>query len=74
MSDIHDPKGLMRLRFKCPECGGQMFGTSNSTSENWIGHCHDFWPDGTRCRYTWKRSMDDELGVFVKEATKEDGE
>lgn len=46
--------------FKCPKCGGCMFGTSSiSDWDNAVGHCHDFLPDGTRCDFTWHRFTED---------------
>ena len=66
MTKIYDPKGLMKLEFRCPQCGGKMFGTSNATSDDAEGHCNSYDSDGSRCGYRWERSMDEELGVFVK--------
>jgi hypothetical protein len=63
---VSDPRGLMGLKFKCPRCGGYRFGTSMAGDWNVaMGHCNT----GT-CGYTWKRSEDDKLGVFVPKEAK----
>lgn len=50
--------------FKCPECGGYKFGTSDCSKPiaEWIGECHggDHW-DG--CGFEWSRSDDIKYGL-----------
>lgn len=45
--------------FKCPECKGFMFGTSNTGKEYEKGHCHDFFKDGSKCSFKWNRPSED---------------
>ncbi len=59
MAQIHDPKGLLNLRFECPRCGGHMFGTSSPKGKHKKGHCHDYKPNGERCGFTWLRPEED---------------
>lgn len=55
-----------RYEFKCPKCGGKMFGTSNCHNwDNAVGHCHDFNEDGSRCDFTWNRCEDDKVMVVI---------
>lgn len=64
-SAINDPKGLMQLKFKCPECGSCRFGTSQVKEwDKAKGHCHGYKPDGSACRYSWNRSTEDD-NVFI---------
>ena len=64
---IDDPKGLMKKMFVCPTCGGNMFGTS--FADDWQGrakgYCKSIDTYGRRCSFEWKRSQDEELGLFV---------
>lgn len=68
---IDDPKGLMKLEYKCPECGGPYFGTSNGLDWNEaIGHCHSLTPSGLYCNHRWKRSSEEDAKHFVKKEGK----
>lgn len=51
---------MLNSKFKCPECGGYKFGSSDCTSDNMKGHCHNDLPDGSRCLFTWDRNTEDE--------------
>lgn len=54
--------------FKCPECGGIMFGTYNAGDwDNAVGHCHDFNDDGSRCNFTWLRLSEDSKVMIGEE-------
>jgi len=66
MISIDDPKGLMKLKFRCPQCGGSYFGTSNAGNINSTGHCHTYLPDGKRCNYTWIRNEETDAKHFIK--------
>jgi hypothetical protein len=48
---------MMEKVFQCPECNGQYWGTSNASSDNAVGHCHDQF--GQRCTFSWPRTDDD---------------
>ncbi len=48
------------IRFKCPKCGGYMFGTTAIGTHNETGHCHDYLPSGFRCTFTWHRPSEDD--------------
>lgn len=62
---IDDPKGLMKLKFKCPVCGGEYFGTSCAGTPNAIGHCHSILADGSWCRFNWPRSESEDAKYFI---------
>ncbi len=50
--------------FQCPKCGSSHYGTSNPHIwEMAVGDCH-----GQGCRFTWKRSDDEQYFVLKEEA------
>ena len=66
MITIYDPKGLMKFKFKCPECGGPHSGPD--TGADWnesIGHCHSLTPEGLYCTHRWLRSEKEDAKHFV---------
>lgn len=56
----------LRNRFKCPECGSSMFGTSNCLDwDKAEGKCHGLKYNGERCYFSWHRKTEDEK-VFTE--------
>lgn len=59
------PEATEPQGFKCPECGGPFWGTTEWQRGPAEGNCHGWTNDGLRCRFSWIRSPEEDpkLGI-----------